>query len=100
MIEREDNSDEKEVAAEQTEKNHVKNADDGTSWNKHLKKKLTNAEILSQAVLFLMAGYETTAATLEFITYNLAKHPQAQQKLCDEIDQVLDKHVYNHAFFI
>jgi cytochrome P450 len=89
MIDREENPNEKEDV-EQTEQ--IKNVD-GSKWNKHLKKKLTNAEILSQSLIFLMAGYETTASTLEFVTYNLAKHPHVQQKLCDEIDQVLDKHV-------
>jgi cytochrome P450 len=89
MIDREENPNEKEDV-EQTEQ--IENVD-GSKWKKHLKKKLTNAEILSQSLIFLMAGYETTASTLEFVTYNLVKHPLVQQKLCDEIDQVLEKHV-------
>jgi cytochrome P450 family 3 subfamily A len=89
MIDREEDTDEAEDAQES-----ALGKTDATSWNsKHLKKKLTNAEIISQSVLFLMAGYETTASTLEFISYHLAKYPQVQQNLCDEIDQVLDKHV-------
>lgn len=49
--------------------------------------------MLSQALLFLVAGYETTATALEFITYNLAMHPNVQEELIKEIDRVLDVHV-------
>nr|QEV83804.1 cytochrome P450 [Brachionus rotundiformis] len=61
-------------------------------WNTGLKKTLTNREILSQSILFLLAGYETTAQTLCYIAYNLAMNPEYQQKLCEEIDSVLEKH--------
>lgn len=59
-----------------------------------MKKTLTNKEILSQSILFLLAGYETTAQTLCYIAYNLAMNPVYQQKLCEEIDTVLDRHVF------
>lgn len=66
-------------------------------WNpkeiKYLKKKLSHAEIFSQAVMFLLAGFETTLNTLNFIAYNLAKNQDVQQKLIDEIDQVLEDNV-------
>ena len=86
MIEREE---------EKTESKSEDKKDDekGNSWNGKLKNTLTNSEILSQAILFFAAGYETTAATLEFISYNLATHQDVQDILIDEIDQVLDKHV-------
>nr|AHL88979.1 cytochrome p450 3044A1 [Brachionus koreanus] len=61
-------------------------------WNTELKKTLTNKEILSQSILFLLAGYETTAQTLCYVAYNLAMNPVHQQKLCEEIDTVLDRH--------
>jgi cytochrome P450 family 3 subfamily A len=88
MIDREENTEEAALDEQQAA---LKT--DATWKQTHLKKKLTNAEIISQSILFLMAGYETTASTLEFITYHLAKYPQAQQTLCEEIDQVLDKYV-------
>ncbi|RNA32702.1 cytochrome P450 3A9-like [Brachionus plicatilis] len=59
-------------------------------WNADFKKTLTNHEILSQSILFLLAGYETTAHTLCFISYCLAMNPKYQDKLCNEIDTVLD----------
>ena len=62
------------------------------------KKSLTDAEILSQAILFLAAGYETTATTLEWITYNLVMNPQVQETLIQEIDSVLEKYVFKFFF--
>ena len=62
-------------------------------WNSSLSKILTNKEILSQSILFILAGYETTSQTLCFIAYNLAQNPNYQDKLCEEIDTVLDRHV-------
>ncbi|EDV24426.1 uncharacterized protein TRIADDRAFT_56208 [Trichoplax adhaerens] len=48
--------------------------------------KLSDDEIVSQAVIFLLAGYETTQNALSFTIYALATNPEAQQKLIDEID--------------
>jgi cytochrome P450 len=59
------------------------------------KKSLTNNEILSQSFLFLTAGYETVASNLCFIAYNLATNTHCQDKLIEEIDKVLEKHVIN-----
>ena len=79
-----------------------KNADESTDlhedtklykWNKSLKKSLTNKEILAQSILFLIAGYDTTALTLSYVAYNLAMNRNYQEKLCKEIDSVLENHV-------
>ena len=64
----------------------------GSKWT-GMKKTLTNKEIMSQAVLFLAAGYETTASNLTLVAYNLAMNPEYQDKLCEEIDEVLERHV-------
>ncbi|KAK0405384.1 hypothetical protein QR680_017960 [Steinernema hermaphroditum] len=53
------------------------------------KKKLTKFEILAQAFLFLLAGYETTATTLHFILYMLAHHTEVQQRCRDEIAEIV-----------
>ncbi|KAM9013524.1 cytochrome P450 3A9-like [Ara ararauna] len=55
----------------------------------HSYKALTDTEILAQAVIFLFAGYEPTSNTLCYLAYELAMHPDVQQKLLDEIDTVL-----------
>lgn len=37
-------------------------------------------------MLFMLAGYETTANTLAFSLYNLARFPEVEQRLIDEVD--------------
>ncbi|XP_042238139.1 cytochrome P450 6B7-like isoform X2 [Homarus americanus] len=53
---------------------------------------LTDLVITAQCVLFYMAGYDTTATTLSFLSYCLALHPDIQQKCMQEIETVLEKH--------
>ncbi|XP_020833439.1 cytochrome P450 3A24-like [Phascolarctos cinereus] len=54
----------------------------------HPHKDLSDEEILAQSILFIFAGYETTSSVLSFFFYNLATHPEIQQKLQEEIDAV------------
>ncbi|NWR68129.1 CP3A9 protein, partial [Bucorvus abyssinicus] len=55
----------------------------------HLHKALSDSEVLSQAFIFIFAGYEPTSNTLCYLAYELAMHPDVQQKLLEEIDTVL-----------
>ncbi|NWU99928.1 CP3A9 protein, partial [Upupa epops] len=52
-------------------------------------KALTDQEVLSQAFIFIFAGYEPTSNTLCYLAYELAMHPDVQQKLLQEIEAVL-----------
>ncbi|CAG2178626.1 unnamed protein product [Oppiella nova] len=53
-------------------------------------KQLTEYEILAQAIVFFLAGYETTATTLTFCTYELALNQDIQDKLYEEINSAVD----------
>ncbi|KAM8953030.1 cytochrome P450 3A9-like [Pelodytes ibericus] len=59
------------------------NSQDGTQ------KGLTDEEIMAQSIIFLFAGYETTSLSLSYLFYNLAVHPDVQNKLQQEIDSFL-----------
>ncbi|CAF0881016.1 unnamed protein product [Brachionus calyciflorus] len=89
VLEHEENGLEKNT---QETKIEYKDEKVNNKWNTPLKKTLTNKEILSQSILFLLAGYETTAQTLSYIAYNLAMNPNYQDKLIQEVDDVLDRH--------
>ncbi|KAF8434320.1 cytochrome P450 [Boletus edulis BED1] len=49
------------------------------------KKRLSDEELLAQMRTLLIAGHETTAATISFILLELARHPRVQSRLRDEI---------------
>ncbi|XP_063607463.1 cytochrome P450 9e2-like [Penaeus indicus] len=64
--------------------------DDNTSSKP--KQTLDELTIISQSVLFLVAGYDTTASTLAFASILLAKHPEIQQRLRQEISEMVEEH--------
>ncbi|CAD7683936.1 unnamed protein product [Nyctereutes procyonoides] len=49
-------------------------------------KALSDLELVAQSIIFIFAGYETTSTSLSFLMYELATHPDVQQKLQEEID--------------
>lgn len=53
---------------------------------------LTLEQIAAQCHLFLAVGLETSATTMTFTLYELAMHPEIQEKLREEISAVLMEH--------
>ncbi|XP_067675608.1 cytochrome P450 3A29-like [Haliotis asinina] len=56
---------------------------------KHSVRHLSTEEIVAQCITFFVAGYETTASALTFISYNLAMYPDVQEKTFREIKEKL-----------
>jgi cytochrome P450 len=50
---------------------------------------LNDKEILGQALIFMIAGYETTSVLMSFFFYVMATEPVIQEKVYDEIRQEL-----------
>lgn len=52
----------------------------------------TDTFMAAQAFIFFAAGFETSSSLMAFVLYELAKHPDVQDKVLLEIDSVLKKH--------
>lgn len=62
-------------------KNHLETASDRERY-------LDDQDITSNIVILLLAGYEAMSSALSFLTYLLAKHPNEQNEILKEIDQL------------
>jgi cytochrome P450 family 6 len=49
-------------------------------------------DFVGQAVQFLAAGFETSGSTISYALYELALHPEIQNRLRAEIKQVMINH--------
>ncbi len=55
-----------------------------------MKHKLSSQEIVDNSVVFLIAGFETTANSISYSSYYLALNPDIQEKLQSEIDNYFE----------
>jgi cytochrome P450 family 6 len=62
-----------------------------TSWCLDLSE-ITMNVIAAQAFVFFIAGFETSSNTMAFCLYEMAKHPDMQERVRADIDTVLQKH--------
>lgn len=53
---------------------------------------MSDLTIVAQCVLFIIAGYDTTALLLAFTSFLLAKNTDQQKRLRDEVRQVVAQH--------
>nr|AAT72405.1 cytochrome P450 [Culex pipiens pallens] len=56
------------------------------------KKKLSLEQVTAHAFVFFIAAYETSSTTISFCLFELARNPEIQKKVQQEIDQVLASH--------
>lgn len=64
-------------------------ADDGKDGGR--RRRLTDEDIVGNAVTFILGGHETSANSLACTSYLLALHPQVQQRLQQEIDDYYEE---------
>ncbi|EEC18861.1 hypothetical protein IscW_ISCW014117, partial [Ixodes scapularis] len=55
------------------------------------KRSLDNAEIQANAIVFLMAGFETTSTALTFTTFLLAKFQGVQNRVRSKITAEVER---------
>lgn len=51
---------------------------------------LTLNQVTANSFLFVMAGYETTSATISFCLFEIARNEEIQRKVQKEIDEILN----------
>ncbi|XP_031339691.1 probable cytochrome P450 4aa1 isoform X1 [Photinus pyralis] len=54
----------------------------------------TDEDIVDQICTFMLSGQDTIAGAVTFTLYNLAKHPETQQKVVEELETVFNKHSF------
>lgn len=70
--------------------------EDSDSWDvktsTNAVKSLTIEQCAAQVFLFYVAGFDTSATMLSFTLYELARNPEIQRKVQEDIDRVLENH--------
>ncbi|XP_055313647.1 probable cytochrome P450 6d5 [Sitodiplosis mosellana] len=76
-------------------RNTGKVTEDNDDWSTKMtsgEKLMSINEMAAQAHVFFVAGYESNSTTMSFCMYELAKHPETQQKVYKEIVAVLERY--------
>ena len=63
--------------------------------NHHSKETFDELVIVGTAILFFVAGYDTTSTTLAFALYELSKNPEIQDRLREEVENISDSDTKN-----
>ena len=86
-VNEENNENDNEIDAE----SHHVGGNEELNYKRSSGKPLTDDEMIAQAFVFFIAGYETIATTLSYISYELALNQDIQDKLYEEIKTVQDE---------
>ena len=62
--------------------------------------KLSDKQVVSQAIEFLMSGQETTAAGLASVSYQLALNTRVQDRVQEEIDALFNKRTVSQYYLL
>ncbi|XP_067130435.1 cytochrome P450 3A4-like [Centruroides vittatus] len=60
-------------------------------------KKLSTENIVANAVMFMITGYDTTSTMLAWCTHYLVKHPEEQERVRLEINENIENNVIEYA---
>ncbi|XP_022256482.1 cytochrome P450 3A29-like isoform X1 [Limulus polyphemus] len=82
-----DEADKYDEKAQGTENGDIKPSESNKATTKT--RGLSDTEIEANAFIALLAGYETTSTALGFTTHLLVKHPEVQEKIRQEVDQLM-----------
>ncbi|XP_018569725.1 cytochrome P450 6a2-like isoform X2 [Anoplophora glabripennis] len=52
----------------------------------------TMDQLVSQVFLFFVAGFDTSSSTMNFALYELCKHQDVQDRVREEVNEVLERH--------
>jgi cytochrome P450 family 9 len=56
----------------------------------HVTRKWSDSELIAQSFLFFLAGFDSVSTAMTFLSYELAIHPDIQQRLYEEIKAAHD----------
>uniref|UniRef100_V5H9H9 Putative cytochrome p450 cyp3/cyp5/cyp6/cyp9 subfamily n=1 Tax=Ixodes ricinus TaxID=34613 RepID=V5H9H9_IXORI len=78
-----------EQAAKQTSSDKTTN---GMEKGLHRDRTLSSEKIIQNSTVLFVAGFETTASALSYLTFALGKYPDVQDKVRQEAQEVLSNH--------
>ncbi|XP_060065286.1 cytochrome P450 3A21-like [Ylistrum balloti] len=84
------------MAHAQAANEEVTKTEDKTTSKFSSRNALTDGEIRSQALVFFLAGYDTSSLTMTFVFYHLAIHPDICDRVIQEVDDNLGKEPPNY----
>nr|KAI8762865.1 cytochrome P450 3A41-like [Biomphalaria glabrata] len=80
------------LLAQQAGENQISDGKSTESWD-NLPKTMSHEELMGQVMLIIFAGFDTTASTLQMCFYRLAKNPEIDRKVFEEIEKVVSSDI-------